>query len=44
MHNAEKQEFLKFKFDRYLSRDLDDGATARELPAIRPGEYCLPGE
>ena len=43
MHNVDSEEFLKFKFDRLLSRQLDDGATARELPAIRPGDYLLPG-
>ena len=44
MQNAETQEFLKFKFDRYLSKNFDDGDVAREMPAIRPGEFILPSK
>lgn len=37
-------EILRFKFNRWLSRTKDDGATLRELPATpHDGAQALPG-
>ena len=36
MKDMTTNETLKFKFNRWLSKNHDDGATMRELGAVRP--------
>lgn len=43
MQDLNTNEVLKFNFDRWLSREEDDGEIMRELPVQRPGESALPG-
>lgn len=43
MKNMATRETLIFKFNRWLSRDKDDGDIMRELPALRPNETPLSG-
>ncbi|RDD41325.1 Lipoxygenase homology domain-containing protein 1 [Trichoplax sp. H2] len=42
MRHIATHETLMFKFNRWLSRDKDDGDITRELPALRPNEIPLP--
>ena len=43
MQDLNTDEMLKFDFNRWLSREEDDGEIMRELPVQRPGENVLPG-
>ena len=40
--NTKKE--MVFSFNRWLSRELDDGDMVRELPVSMPGKEPLPGE
>ncbi|XP_076807722.1 lipoxygenase homology domain-containing protein 1-like isoform X3 [Clavelina lepadiformis] len=43
MKDMMSNEILRFKFNRWISRQKDDGATVRELPVITPnGKPILP--
>ena len=43
MLDLNSKEQLRFQFNRWLSRQQEDGEIMRELPAIRPGQEVLPG-
>jgi len=42
LESARTEETLKFHFDAWLSRQREDGALMRELPAARPQRDTLP--
>lgn len=43
MSDNDTGEELVFYLDRWLATDQDDGQTCREMPVIRKGTLCLPG-
>lgn len=44
MQDLNSDEMLKFNFNRWLSREEDDGEIMRELPVQKPGENALPSK
>ena len=44
MQDINTKETLKFRVNRYLSRNHDDQDIVRELAAVRPGQEILPCE